>query len=292
MIANVGGIVFLGTPHKGSHLAQTLNSILRVTPLGNAKQYTAGLERNSGSLQDINEQFRNMCSDIHLVSFYESLKTGLGAGIKRLIAEKESGILDYPGETSSSLMADHHGMSKFENPLDPNFTNVTNVLRWLMKKVASPMYTISEQLKMVEATSTVDTKFAEYPGESEVDRLRKILGITDNLEEENDYFTPRIMQGSYQWLLRRKGLTEWLSTSPSSSQILWITGPSGSGKSVLSSFVIGLLRSRPSADSCQHHFFSGGHRQKRTISYLLRSIAFQAAVSFPYFGADLRHLAP
>ncbi len=44
-----------------------------------------------------------------------------------------------------------------------------------------------EHLKMMEATSTIDTGFAEYSGESEVDRLRKILGITDNIEEENDY---------------------------------------------------------------------------------------------------------
>ncbi|KAI0490672.1 hypothetical protein F4859DRAFT_520389 [Xylaria cf. heliscus] len=292
MIANVGGVVFLGTPHKGTHLAHTLNSILRITPLTNAKRYVAELERNSGALQDINEQFRNMCSDIHLVSFYESLKTNLGAGMKKLIVEKESGILDYPGETSSPLRADHHSMAKFETPLDANFTNVTNVLRWLMKKVASPKcatldrlanLTIAESAKV----STIDAKFAKNLGESEVDRLRKILGVTDNIEEENDYFTERVMQGSCQWLLRKKGFTDWLSTSHNSSQILWITGPPGSGKSVLSSFVIGLLRNRPSTDSCQHHFFLAGHRQKRTISYLLRGIAFQAAVSFPCFGARL-----
>ncbi|KAI0107446.1 hypothetical protein GGR51DRAFT_570813 [Nemania sp. FL0031] len=287
IIANVGGVVFLGTPHKGTHLAQTLNSILRIIPLGNTKQYVAELERNSGSLQDINEQFRNMCGDIHLVSFYESLRTNLGAGIKRLIVEKESGVLDYPGETSSSLMADHHGMAKFETPLDSNFTNVTNVLRWLMKNLDSPKHTISANFTMVEASSKIDPNDIEDSSESEVDRLRKILGITDSIEEENDYFTERIMQGSCQWLLRRKGVTEWLSTSRDSSQILWITGPPGSGKSILSSFIIGLLRSRPSVHSCQHHFFLGGHRQKRTVSYLLRSIAFQAAVSLPDFRARL-----
>ncbi|KAI1423684.1 hypothetical protein F5Y12DRAFT_517419 [Xylaria sp. FL1777] len=145
-------------------------------------------------------------------------------------------------------------------------------------------------LTMVENTGTANTEFTGNPGESAIDRLRKILGIADNIEEENDYFTEKIMQGSCQWLFRKKGLTEWLSTSPTSSQILWITGPPGSGKSVLSSFVIGFLRNRRSADSCQYHFFLGGHRQKRTISYLIRSIAFQVAVSFPYFGAQLINL--
>lgn len=49
--------------------------------------------------------------------------------------ERDSALLEYPGETSSSLIADHHGMAKFKDPLDSNFTNVTNVLRWLMKQL-------------------------------------------------------------------------------------------------------------------------------------------------------------
>lgn len=77
-------MVFLATPHKGSHLAQTLNNILRVTPGGCPKNYVAELEKNSGSLQDINEQFRNMCGNLELVSFFETMKTNIGAGVKKL----------------------------------------------------------------------------------------------------------------------------------------------------------------------------------------------------------------
>lgn len=49
--------------------------------------------------------------------------------------DKDSALLEYPGETSSPLIADHHGMAKFKNPLDTNYTNVKNVLRWLMRKM-------------------------------------------------------------------------------------------------------------------------------------------------------------
>ena len=51
--------------------------------------------------------------------------------------DKDSALLEYPGETSSSLVADHHGMSKFKNATDTNYINVKNVLRWLMKKIMS-----------------------------------------------------------------------------------------------------------------------------------------------------------
>lgn len=40
--------------------------------------YITDLELNSTSLQEINELFRNICADLTLVSFYESLKTAIG----------------------------------------------------------------------------------------------------------------------------------------------------------------------------------------------------------------------
>ena len=51
------------------------------------------------------------------------------------IVEKDSALLEYPGETSTSVMADHNGMVKFKDPLDVNYINVTNVLRWVMKQL-------------------------------------------------------------------------------------------------------------------------------------------------------------
>lgn len=53
------------------------------------------------------------------------------------IVEKDAALLEYPGETSSSLIADHHGMAKFKNPMDTNYTSVKNVLKWLIRKIRS-----------------------------------------------------------------------------------------------------------------------------------------------------------
>lgn len=78
MISQTYGIVFLGTPHRGSNLAAILNNMLRASLTLSAKVYVNELEKGSTSISDINEQFRNMCGDLALVSFHETLKTRIG----------------------------------------------------------------------------------------------------------------------------------------------------------------------------------------------------------------------
>lgn len=79
-------MVFLSTPHQGSGFADALNNILRTTPTMSAKAYVGELAKGSTSLQDINEQFRNACAGLELVSFYETLKTSI-AGQKKLVRQ-------------------------------------------------------------------------------------------------------------------------------------------------------------------------------------------------------------
>ena len=78
-------MLFLGTPHRGSTFADTLNNILRTTPGLSAKSYVSELEKSSGALQDINEQYRTVCGDVELVSLYETQKTTFGLGIRKLV---------------------------------------------------------------------------------------------------------------------------------------------------------------------------------------------------------------
>jgi hypothetical protein len=49
--------------------------------------------------------------------------------------EKDSGVLGYPEETSSSLNADHHSICKYKTPEDPNYVDVRNMLKWMMRKL-------------------------------------------------------------------------------------------------------------------------------------------------------------
>ena len=134
IISKTYGIMFLATPHRGAHYAKILNNILSTAPLGAPpKAYVEDLDTHSRTLQDINEQFRTLCGELSLVSFFETLKTSFGI-TKSLIVEKESGILGYPQETSNPLNADHHTICKFKSREDGNYITVKSLLKlWASK---------------------------------------------------------------------------------------------------------------------------------------------------------------
>ena len=85
IVSQIQGMLFLATPHRGSASADTLNNILRTTPGLSAKLYISELERSSNSLQDINEQFRTTCTNVELVSLYETQRTNMGLGVRKLV---------------------------------------------------------------------------------------------------------------------------------------------------------------------------------------------------------------
>ncbi len=136
IISKIHGIMFLATPHRGAHYAKILNNILATAPLGAPpKAYIEDLETHSKTLQDINEQFRTLCGDLSLVSFFETLKTNFGI-TKSLVVEKESAVLGYPQEISNPLNADHHSICKFKSRDDGNYISVKNMLNLWASKVS------------------------------------------------------------------------------------------------------------------------------------------------------------
>ena len=85
MVSKVRGMLFLGTPHWGSSFAELLNNILNTAPSFSRKLYVAELAKTAPSLQDINEQFRNVCGGLQLGSLYETRKTPIGPLVKKMV---------------------------------------------------------------------------------------------------------------------------------------------------------------------------------------------------------------
>jgi hypothetical protein len=72
-------------------------------------------------------------------------------------------------------------------------------------------------------------------------------------------------------------------------KVLWLNAPPGTGKSILSSFVIQYLRNL--GVGCCYFFFRFGDQKKRSIGSFLRSFAFQAAQFIPEFRRHLEDLS-
>ncbi|KAI0515458.1 NACHT and WD domain protein [Xylaria bambusicola] len=260
IVRAISSIVFLATPHRGTNLAETLNRILQAAIVTNPKPYVSELIRNSFTLQRLNEQFRHVAPRLDIVSFYETQPTSLGLKSARImIVEKDSAVLGYPGEISKALEADHHGVSKFDHPLDPNYITVRNVLMSLTSKALS-----EKALKSLEASDRKDLETA-----------RSFLGLQELPEADYTFSHDQWMQGTCDWIIHEKAFNTWLDTKSSASGVLWLNGNPASGKSVMSSFIINHLIEQKLC--CQYFYIRFGDRTKRTLSLLLRSIAFQIA---------------
>ncbi len=182
-----------------------------------------------------------------------------------MILEKDSSVLGYPGETSKALNADHHNVYKYDSPRDPNYITVRNALQSLVSKIIS--------------TSRPKEPPSSHRRDSQ--DLKSLLAITELPDTDYIFFRDQWAQGTSDWFLEEKNYLEWLLVRDPAPSLLWLNGGAATGKSVLSSFIINNLVEQ--GVSCQYFFISFGNQKKRTLSLLLRSIAYQIARSAPVF---------
>ena len=182
-----------------------------------------------------------------------------------MILEKDSSVLGYPGETSRALNADHHNVCKYDSPRDPNYITVRNVLKSLVSKIIS----------------TGRSNKPPLSNRKESHDLKSLLAITELPDIDYIFFRDQWTQGTSDWILEESVYSEWLDGRALTPTLLWVNGGAATGKSVLSSFIINSLVEQ--GVSCQYFFIRFGDRRKRTLSLLLRSIAYQIARSAPNF---------
>ena len=271
LIRAVSGIVFLSTPHRGSNLAGVLNKILSACIFTfSPKQYISELSANSTTLQEINDQFRNLAPNLSIVSFYETLKTIIGPS-QMMVCQKDSSILGYPGEISKALDADHHDVCKYTSQQDPNYVNVCSIIKYLVEKYRA----------------TDLPKIAPNP----VDELHKIataFGRVEGPTYDLLFFCERRMPGSCEWTDDEPDFNFFLTADTTGPQCLWCTGRPGSGKSVLASSVIQTMQDS-SFDSA-FYFFRFGDQVKNNLNILLVSLAYQVASALPEYRRRLLRL--
>lgn len=129
------GIVFIGTPHVGSWMADWAK--IPISALGVMKSVNETLlevlETENQFLDSIHRGFLEMIRDLQannrrldITCFYEELPLpAVGLVVSRSSAT-------FPGYNSLSVHADHHGMVKFATSEENGFKRVVGVLtRWV-----------------------------------------------------------------------------------------------------------------------------------------------------------------
>ncbi|KAK3304655.1 uncharacterized protein B0T15DRAFT_250070 [Chaetomium strumarium] len=276
-IANrIHSLYFLGTPHRGADSSASLTTLISMSIGSGSKTFVKELIPGSGTLQAINDEFRHVCSDVRLWSFFEGIPTSTGP-TNTMIVEKESAVMDnigLPGEHTQYLQADHRRLVKFESVEDPNY----NIL----------LRCFNTTIEEIEKNYIAD-KFENHRAQ-----MRQIAQAFDVAERPDGDFVrmlDKLHVGSCEWLTAHQCFHEWLECEPidpnpkikaitsgpskNTPRFLWLNGPPGSGKSVASGHVIRYLESYNL--DCAYFFFK--NNEKPSLTQFLLSMALQMAES-------------
>lgn len=192
--------------------------------------------------------------------------------ILKTILEKDSSTLGYPGELSRALNADHHGVCKYGSLRDPNYIAVRNALASRIQKITATRPSMSS-----------------LPDRTDPKILKSLLAISELPDVDYTFFRDQWTLETSEWFLAEQSYFRWLRMEDQSCSLLWLKGGAATGKSVLSSFVINNLIEQ--GVSCQYFFIRFGDGRKRTLSGLLRSLAYQVAVNLPSYSKKITELA-
>ena len=112
--AAIKGVMFLGTPHRGSDIAswsKILGHIANVPMLGSIRtDLLEDLRPKSELLMTISSDFVERGAGLSIFSIYERKYI---PGLRGLIVDKDSAILNQQNETPLPIEADHRAMCKF-----------------------------------------------------------------------------------------------------------------------------------------------------------------------------------
>ena len=251
-------MVFLATPHKGADVAETLKKILLATV--GSREYINDLLPSSSLIQAINDEFPYHCEDLELRSFFETRKTAFGTK-RTIIVSKESATLNYRNERTSYMDADHRDVCKFASQQDRNYLLVRDSLAKLL-----------EDLKL--APGHLKRKETDYERRH---WLKAGLDVDESVEEDFLSVDALRMPGTCLWITKKETYCSWLGNPE--PQIYWLAARPGTGKSVLSGFVINSLKEE--GFSCSFYFLRSGDHTRLSIATLLRSIAWQMSFYDP-----------
>ena len=119
------GILFFGTPHKGSETAEWSSFLEAVCNVVDSQpQLTNVLKTNNETLQNIDRQFIHLTSRYRIFFFHEAKPTKL-KGVLRFIVDEESASPNIQDVERASIQEDHSHMCQFEDDSAPGFQIVT-----------------------------------------------------------------------------------------------------------------------------------------------------------------------
>jgi protein SERAC1 len=162
------GIVFMGTPHRGSDLASWGNNLAKYLSRFRSvnRKLVKTLEVDSDILRAVEEDFQKMIlkpeylTKINVFCFYEEIgMTGFGK-----IVPKDSAIL--PQYPNASIHANHRGMTQFKGANDSGYVAVSSLLSDWADNLKLPVKAIDNGNRTPTPAASADHALPDQQTES------------------------------------------------------------------------------------------------------------------------------
>ncbi|KAK3989083.1 ankyrin repeat-containing domain protein [Cladorrhinum sp. PSN332] len=259
-------VVFLGTPHRGSHVldktstkvATTLASFARMELPKNVKPM---LQTRSNDSFAINLDFMRVKGNIAVVNFYEQVDRPL---LQDLVVDKDSAVFDSENSENIPMSRDHEHLVRFDGPDNDSYHLLCATLR---RKLAGIFDGITKRKEDEHMQQMIHA-------------CLRSLGHT-NISSGSQRKEAHHRTLSWAWHAGEGGLHSWFR---SGSGYFAITGKPGSGKSVLMSEV--MRRAHKEYRSLfgavlTHTFKARGTREESSLDGMLRSVIHQLLCQVP-----------
>jgi hypothetical protein len=135
VIPNVAGIVFLGTPHRGSKSASIGKMAHHITTIATRRpnlKLLRALEQNSDTLEQVGDSFLQTLEghpNIEIYSFREEKETRRLLVFNTIVVRPDSAKIGLAKEEVRGIPANHSDMAKFSSLDDPGFQSVSRLIR-------------------------------------------------------------------------------------------------------------------------------------------------------------------
>ncbi|KAM3548408.1 hypothetical protein ARSEF4850_009431, partial [Beauveria asiatica] len=274
------GVVFLGTPHRGSPAASWGALIASLAPprLVTEDRLLKDLEEQSDSQADrlrdfsrwlFSESVPAVCAFEQLVTDYSSRA---GAVVKfmgspKLVVPESSACID--GHHKISLHTDHLKINKFYGADDPSFKLVYPQILRMAEGADETLNRRRNPKKILTDESSTSGNLKKCLQKMRVKNPRDILSDIQTQKGEK-------VGNTCEWILKREEFSVWSASEE--PQFLRLVGSPGIGKTMISTFLVEVLKMKvkKSPSKVFAYFFCDDKDQHRkTPTAILRSLIWQ-----------------